>query len=100
MIDLNKIKRLPPTQKLPDNLPKPKLSTKGAPPKRTWVNKVIYYAVEYADDADKVGDVIVAYTNKNLSGRLKYVGLAVGYAVKYLGGYIDKNIARADKKGK
>ena len=90
------IKRLPPTH-LDDakDLPVPKI-TKKSLVKRTWVNKVVYYAVEYADDAEKVGDIIVAYSQKNLDGRLKWVGQALGYCVKYLGGYVDKNIKRAD----
>ena len=91
------IKRLPPTH-LDDakDLPAPRVTYKSPVPKRTWVNKVVYYAVEYADDADKAGDIIVAYSKKNLGGRLKWIGQALGYCVKFLGGYVDKNIKRAD----
>lgn len=88
-------KRMPPDLDVNQWPDPPTLSASDPRPNRSWVSKLIYYAVEYADDIEQAGDIIAAYSGTKLTGKLKWAGQGLGYAVKYLGKYLDKNIARA-----
>jgi hypothetical protein len=89
-------KRMPPNLDVNQWPDPPELTAKDPRPNRTWVNALIYYAVNNADNAEKAGDAIITYSATKLDGRLKWAGQALGYALKYIGKYLDKNFTRVE----
>ena len=94
------IKRMPPTH-INDyrDVPKPKLTSKYKPSKKTLKDEIAYQIVDRAETIETIGTVCMTYANK-YEGWLKYVLYGLGYGIKYAGKLLDKKIMRAEDMDK
>ena len=88
--------KMPPAQPLTTAELKKMRDKLNIPEKVSLKDYIALWLVDYPDKIELAGEALIGWSAK-YSGWIKYAILGVGYAVKYAGKQIDKNVTRADK---